>query len=260
LLCASPLLCFTRKHFSRATGNGGINQLGELLKGSTLGHLSTSESRCYSVVVIITIAGMKGGVAKTTTAMQIAGNLSDLGPTVLIDGDPNQSALGWSKRSSLLPFPVIGVHRAVSEARKYKHIVMDTKARPDMDELRDLVEGCDLLVIPTTPDALALEGMMLTVRTLDKLDAKNYRVLLTIIPPAPSKAGEDARSALRSAGIPLFARGIRRTAAFQTAAAEGVLVGQVKGSDQAILGARDYELVTEEICSVIESRSYSVTT
>jgi chromosome partitioning protein len=154
---------------------------------------------------------------------------------------------------------VIGLHKAVSQARNFNHVVMDTKARPDLDELRDLVEGCDLLVIPTTPDSLALEGMSLTIQALEKLGAKNFRVLLTIIPPIPSKAGEDARTALTAAGVPLFARGIRRTAAFQTAAGEGILVGRVKGTEQAIMAARDYELVTQETCSVIESRSHSVT-
>jgi chromosome partitioning protein len=216
--------------------------------------------QCYSRSVIITIAGMKGGVGKTTTAIQIAGNLSDSGSTVLIDGDPNQSALGWARRSTSLPFEVIGLHKAVSVARNFEHIVMDTKARPDLDELRDLAEGCDLLIIPTTPDALSLEGMTLTIEALHKLGAKNFRVLLTIIPPIPSRAGEDARLALTSAGVPLFNRGIRRTAAFQTAASEGVLVGQVKGSDQAFAGARDYETVTEEIYSVLKLRSHSATT
>ena len=62
-----------------------------------------------------------------------------------------------------------------------------------------------------------------------------------------------------AAGIPLFERGIRRTVAFQTAAAEGILVGQVKSSDQAISAARDYEAVTEQLYRVAESRSHSAT-
>src|SRR3954451_9477028 len=216
------------------------------------------ESKCYSVAVIITVAGMKGGVGKTTTAIQIAGNLAERGRTVLIDGDPNQSALGWSRRGNCLPFDVISLNKAVGQARNYQNIVMDTKARPDLDELRDLAEGCDLLVIPSTPDSLALEGLSLTIDALHKLGARNFRVLLTIIPPHPSKAGEDARAALRTADVPLFARGIRRTAAFQAAADGGLLVGQVKSNDRAISGARDYQAISEELYSVIEPRSQSV--
>ena len=209
--------------------------------------------------MIITVAGMKGGVGKTTTAIQLAGNLAELGSTCLIDGDPNQSALNWARRSNSLPFEVMGVHQAARAARKYEHLIMDTKARPDLDELRDLVEGCDLLIIPTTPDSLALEGMTLTIHALKELRADNFRVLLTIIPPSPSRQGEDAREALTGANIPIFERGIRRTVAFQTAAAEGILVGQVKSSDQSVSAARDYELVTEELCRVTESRSQSAT-
>jgi chromosome partitioning protein len=50
--------------------------------------------------MIITIASFKGGVAKTTTAVHLAAYLQDRSPTLLIDGDPNRSATGWSRRAS----------------------------------------------------------------------------------------------------------------------------------------------------------------
>jgi chromosome partitioning protein len=203
-------------------------------------------SECRTIQgVIITLAGMKGGVAKTTSAIHLAAWLSTRGPTALIDGDPNQSATRWAARGSL-PFPVIGVYKAASEARNFEHLVMDTKARPESDELRDLSEGCDLLVIPTTPDALALEGMMLTIEALQKLRAANYRVLLTIVPPDPIPEGREARRALGDAGVPVFDRAIRRLIAFQRAVSDGVTVDQVR-DPRASLGALDYEYVGEQI-------------
>ena len=48
--------------------------------------------------MLITVAGFKGGVGKTTSAVHLACYLALIGKTLLVDGDPNRSATGWSKR------------------------------------------------------------------------------------------------------------------------------------------------------------------
>jgi chromosome partitioning protein len=54
--------------------------------------------------MIVTLAGFKGGVGKTTTAVHLAAYFAQKSDkTLLIDGDPNRSATGWGKRGSL-PF------------------------------------------------------------------------------------------------------------------------------------------------------------
>src|SRR5262245_62140058 len=110
--------------------------------------------------MIITIASFKGGVAKTTTAVHLAAYLQVRSPTLLIDGDPNRSATGWSKRGQL-PFKVADERQAAKYAREFEHCVIDTEARPEEEDLRALADGCDLLIIPTTPDALALDALMI---------------------------------------------------------------------------------------------------
>ena len=56
--------------------------------------------------------------------------------------------------------------QAASYTQDYLHSVIDSEARPDEEDLEALVGGCDLLVIPATPDALALEAVMLTIEAL----------------------------------------------------------------------------------------------
>ena len=63
---------------------------------------------------MITVAGFKGGIGKTTTAVHLACYFSGLGKTLLVDGDPNRSATGWSKRGEgdNFPFKVVDLMQA----------------------------------------------------------------------------------------------------------------------------------------------------
>lgn len=194
--------------------------------------------------MIITVAAFKGGVAKSTTALHLATYLQTKADTLLVDGDLNRSALDWSNRGCL-PFKVADEQQAVNLVQLYEHIVIDTPARPEPDELKTIAQGCDLLVIPTTPDAIALAATLQMVDLLKQLKT-NYRILLTIIPPNPNKAGEEARTALEQAGLPVFKSGIKRLAVFQRAALEGVPVNAVKDS-YAQIAWRCYAEVGKEI-------------
>ncbi len=197
--------------------------------------------------MIITIASFKGGVGKTTTAVHIAAYLANQSTTLLIDGDPNRSATRWAERGGL-PFQVVDERQAAKYARKAEHIVIDTQARPEQEDLEALADGCDRLIIPCTPDALALDAMMLTVRALQQLGSDRYRILLAIIPPSPSKDGEEARKMLTDAGLPVLKTGIRRYTAFKKAALEGTIVSKV-ADKKARIAWSDYQELGKEIHS-----------
>jgi chromosome partitioning protein len=195
--------------------------------------------------MIVTVASFKGGVGKTTTAVHLAAYMQKRRRALLIDGDPNRSATGWAKRGAL-PFKVVDERQAARYAREYEHVVIDTEARPTKDDLRALADGCDLLVIPTTPDALSLEALMLTVDALSAIGADSYRILLSIVPPRPSRDGEEARQMLNARGLPVFKNEVHRLVAFQKAALAGVPVFKVPGA-RAAQAWQDYMSVGKEI-------------
>ncbi len=109
-----------------------------------------------------------------------------------------------------------------------------------------LADGCDLLIIPSTPDRLSLDALVDTVTVLRSLGTERYRILLTMVPPPPSRAGEQARALLEEAGFPLFGGSVRRYTAFQTASDQGVIVADVKDA-RAAAGWEDYQKIGREV-------------
>ena len=199
--------------------------------------------------MVISVASYKGGVGKTTTAIHLAAYFQALEPTLLLDGDLNRSALRWAEPGKL-PFQVVDHRQAAMHIHRYRHVVVDTQARPDTRDMKVLAGSCDLLILPCTPDAISLQVLGDTVEALKTIGAENYRILLTIVPPRPNRDGEEARQYLAGSGLPVFAGGIRRLVAFQRAALEGVTVDQI---DRQNLGAADYTGIGDQIVRMYSS-------
>ena len=195
--------------------------------------------------MIVTVASFKGGQAKTTTAVHLTALLNQRSPALLVDGDPNRSATAWNRRKGF-PFKVVDEKQAVRFAKDFEHVVIDTQARPTEEDLKALAEGCDLLIVPLTPDALSLDTLFLFTDALTKLGADRFKILLTIVPPKPSRDGEEVLNTLREAGLPFFQTVIRRYKAFQKAALDGVLVKDVPDA-YAADAWQDYQQVAREI-------------
>lgn len=195
--------------------------------------------------MIITVASFKGGVGKTTTALHLAAYFNQLEPTLLVDGDLNRSALQWGEEGKL-PFKVCDEKQAVKFSRQFEHIVVDTAARPAPDELKVLAEGCDLLVIPTSPDSLSIGATLQMISVLNNLRTQ-YKILLTIVPPKPNPVGDEAKQAIANAGLPIFNSTIKRLAVFGKAAALGVLVNDVPSDRYSGIAWECYRKVGKEI-------------
>ncbi|WP_013324405.1 ParA family protein [Gloeothece verrucosa] len=193
--------------------------------------------------MIIAVTALKGGVGKTTTAIHIAAYLQQKAPTLLIDADKNRSALHWS-REDTLPFFVASQAGSTRLITKYTHIITDTQARPEAEELEDLVQGSDLLVIPTTPNHLDVDVTVKAVELLQPLKA-NFKILLTKV-DARTRNGREARKTLEELKLPIFKSEIPLLVAYEKASDKGVIVKDISDS-RAKFAWSCYEAVGKEI-------------
>lgn len=195
---------------------------------------------------LITVTGFKGGVGKSTAAIHIAAYFSKLGNTLLVDGDPNHTAIAWANRGKL-PFEVVTAQRSLKAVSGRDWVIFDTPARPNSEDLAELVDGCDLLILPTTPDIVSILPMIDTVEAVGKA---KYKTLLSIVPPRPIKDGENAQNELKEAGYPVFETMIRRSVAFTRAAVSGVTVRDL---EERLAGAwDDYQALGDEIVEYLK--------
>jgi len=195
---------------------------------------------------VVSITGYKGGVGKSVTAIHLATFFSELGATLLIDGDPNGSAIAWAEQGNL-PFQVVDQKGSMKAIGGNEFIVCDSPARPDSRDLKELKNGSDLLILPTIPDPVSLGPMLQTTAVLD---GSKYRCLIAINPPKPNRDGELMRAELRASDVPVFNTMIRRSIGFSKAALAGKPVRDLSGGDR--MAWLDYQALGNEVLELLK--------
>ena len=193
--------------------------------------------------------GAKGGTGKSTSAIHLAGYLQTLAPTLLVDGDRTRTCVKWAMSSPTPPpFAVHPEKKGMRLMRDFAHVVIDTQAWPPDEDIDDLVDVADLFVIPTpaTPFSVQTVGDGMGELTRRKFDAGRVRILLTIVPPKPSRDGADARRLITGAGLSVFRAEIPRLAVFAVAEGKGLLVRDV-ADRRAAKAWECYESVGKEV-------------
>ena len=146
---------------------------------------------------VIVIANQKGGVGKTTTAVNLAASLATVGKKVLlIDSDPQANAT-----------TSLGFHRNDYEFNIY-HVLIGTK------KLKDIILKSDLPTLHLAPSNIGLVGIekefyknnkdreMVLKRKIDSIKS-NYDYIIIDSPPALGPITINALGAADSVIIPI---------------------------------------------------------
>jgi chromosome partitioning protein len=91
---------------------------------------------------VISLTSFKGGVGKSTLAVNLAGALALNASTTLIDEDPLQSCYQWARRNGRLPMPVVTPRELEgTDLSASRYLLVDTEGRPKLGDLQDLIDS-----------------------------------------------------------------------------------------------------------------------
>ncbi len=198
---------------------------------------------------VISLTSFKGGVGKSTLAVNLAGALALNASTLLVDEDPIQSCYQWAKQNGSLPMPVLLPEEVQkSDLSTSRYLLVDTEGRPKLEDLSELIRSSTWTLIPCGTSGLEIDSTLRLIDALRNADAKleKVKVVITKAPPVGT-VGQQARDALRGAGIPVANRVVRSYVAHQRAAELGVLVKDVPDPRASQAWADVLELAMEVV-------------
>ena len=184
---------------------------------------------------VIAVANQKGGVGKTTLAMNMAAGLTRQGSCIVVDADPQRSATMWIELSdSLREFPA-RVVPAEDEIKKqiiqlqteFDYIVIDCPPEIKSDSTISAIEISQILLIPLLPSPMDLWASTRIEELIKRVQRVNptisaFVVLNQIEPRSAMSRGMD--DALQEINIPVLRHRLSRRASYRTAALEGCSV------------------------------------
>lgn len=113
---------------------------------------------------IVAFANLKGGVGKSTVAVNVAVALAP--HSSLIDADPQSTASAWAE-SDLLPFPVPTAPLTGSIVQAWIAEALALEARYVVVDLAAALAICDLAAVPVSPSGADLKA---TNRALELIE------------------------------------------------------------------------------------------
>ena len=197
---------------------------------------------------VVAIVNQKGVVGKTTLATNLASALADVGQVLLLDSDPQHSALGWA---NLDPNPGVQsadagtlVRQARAVAGEYAWVVIDCP--PGISRVNaEAIRSADVVLIPCKPrvwDVWACEDIVDAVKLRQTGNRGWPRAAFVISMERPrTRLSQSIGPALAELGMPILQGHTTEREAYAVAGGEGgsVLEGRDRQARAETIAIRD---------------------
>jgi chromosome partitioning protein len=214
---------------------------------------------------VIALLNQKGGVGKTTLSVHLAAALAAGNRVLLVDADPQHSALDWSaarqaeKMFSVVGLPTKNLYRELAPiSRDYDWTVIDGPPRAN-EIAKAAIAASDLVIIPVQPspfDVWAAEDIVkIIAECLPIKPELQTRFLINRLFPNTTLAAEITQAfqdhaVASDAEIPLFNTAIRNRTEYAKAARTGMTALETEPDGPA---ADDIRALAAEIRKVLKS-------
>lgn len=188
---------------------------------------------------IIVVANENGGVGKTTVTMQLGAAISRRSRVLVVDVNLQRSTAWWAENlHDRLPFDFAGNQnpRMLTRLRElrgeYDFVLVDTPGNlENTPVIETVLDAADYVVVPLTPEPLAVEPTLRTIHRLIEPRQLRHAVLLNRIDTRVASQLATWRELLdRTWGIPRFDAYLRQYKTHAEAPVLGELVTTLRVS------------------------------
>lgn len=205
---------------------------------------------------VISVLNQKGGVAKSTTVMNLAAIAAETSRVLVVDIDPQGTATDWSARAEANGHPhafqVVTETDPETLARvreaDFDMVFVDTPGNIDNIELlKAIMSHADFAILPTEPAPAAMKPLMNTYRAAVEPYRVDYRVVITRADSRAPADVTDAQQLLSDAGLKVAKSFIRSYKDHERAPGSGLVVGSYERTRSAHKAEGDYRAVALEL-------------